>query len=108
MNGIFDNDTLLGGPGNDLLRDPSPLDQDSLFGGPDRDTLDARDGDGNDLVDGGPGSDDCSGDQNDRFVDCERIQRLPALGERSAQRRQGSIAKLGVFARSFLHKRGSR
>lgn len=76
MNGIFDDDTLLGGTGNDLLRDPSPLDQDRLFGGPGRDTLDATDGGGDDLIDGGPGSDDCSGDEGDRFVNCERIQRL--------------------------------
>ncbi|MBW3639206.1 MAG: hypothetical protein KY451_05075 [Actinobacteria bacterium] len=76
MNGIFDDDTLLGGEGNDLLRDPSPLDTDLLDGGPGRDTLDATDGDGNDLVDGGPGSDDCSGDLTDRFVNCERVQRI--------------------------------
>ena len=76
MNGIFDDDTLLGGSGNDLLRDPSPLDKDRLFGGSGRDTLDARDGDGDDLIDGGTGSDDCTGDQNDQFVNCERIQRL--------------------------------
>ncbi len=75
MNGIFDNDTLFGGPGDDLLRDPSPLDKDRLFGGEGRDTLDATDVDGNDLVDGGPGDDDCTGDQNDTFVNCERIKR---------------------------------
>ncbi len=76
MNGIFDNDTLLGGTGNDFLRDTSPRDSDRLFGGPGRDTLDARDGDGNDFVHGGFGSDDCSGDQNDQFVNCERVQRF--------------------------------
>ncbi len=70
MNGMFDNDTLLGGTGDDLLRDGSPQDKDRLFGGPGRDTLDARDGDGNHLVNGGAGSDDCSGDRNDRFVNC--------------------------------------
>ncbi len=76
MNGIFDDDTLLGGTGNDFLRDTSPSDEDRLFGGPGSDTLDARDGGGDDLVDGGSGSDDCSGDQGDRFVNCERIQRF--------------------------------
>ncbi len=72
MNGIFDDDTLLGGTGNDLLRDGSPEDKERLFGGWGRDTLDARDGDGNDRVNGGPVRDDCSGDRNDRFVNCER------------------------------------
>ncbi len=76
MNGITDDDTLVGGTGDDLLRDGSPDDKDRLFGGPGKDTLDARDGDGNDLIDGGPGNDDCSGDKNDRFVNCERITRL--------------------------------
>ncbi len=76
MNGIFDDDTLRGGTGNDLLQDPSPGDKDRLRGGPDRDTLDARDGDGNDVVRGGRGSDDCSGDKGDRFVNCERVQRM--------------------------------
>ncbi len=75
MNGIFDDDTLLGGTGNDLLRDPSPLDKDRLFGGPGRDTLDATDQDGDDLVDGGPGDDDCSGDEGDQFVNCERVHK---------------------------------
>ncbi len=75
MNGIFDDDLLLGGTGDDLLRDGSPQDKDRLFGGRGRDTLDARDGDGNDLVNGGPGRDDCSGDRNDRFVNCEQVQR---------------------------------
>ena len=75
MNGIFDDDLLLGGTGDDLLRDASPDDKDRMFGGPGKDTLDARDGGGDDLVDGGPGKDDCSGDQGDRFVNCERVQR---------------------------------
>lgn len=76
MNGIFDDDTLLGGDGEDLLRDASPLDADRLFGGGGTDTLDARDGDGKDLVDGGPGRDDCTGDAADVFQGCERIHRL--------------------------------
>ncbi len=76
MNGIFDDDTLIGGTGNDLLRDGSTQDKDRLFGGWGTDTLDARDGDGGDLIDGGPGRDDCSGDSSDRFVNCERITRL--------------------------------
>ena len=76
MNGIFDNDTLFGGAGDDLLRDTSTGDRDRLFGGHGDDVLDARDGIGSDLVDGGPGKDDCSGDTDDRFVNCERITRL--------------------------------
>ncbi len=76
MNGIFNDDTLLGGTGDDLLRDSSPQDRDRLFGGRGTDTLDARDRDGNDLIDGGPGDDDCSGDANDTFVNCERVTRL--------------------------------
>jgi Ca2+-binding RTX toxin-like protein len=76
LNGIFDDDTLLGGTGDDLLRDTSVADKDRLFGGPGKDTLDATDGDGDDLVDGGTGDDDCSGDSADRFVNCERITRL--------------------------------
>jgi Ca2+-binding RTX toxin-like protein len=73
MNGIFDDDLLLGGTGNDLLRDTSPRDSDRLHGGPDRDTLNARDGDGNDLIDGGHGDDECTGDPDDEFVNCERV-----------------------------------
>jgi hypothetical protein len=38
--------------------------------------LDATDGDGNDIVNGGPGSDDCTGDATDRFISCERINRI--------------------------------
>ena len=76
MNGIFDDDLLLGGPGDDLLRDTSPDDKDRLFGGPGKDTLEATDGDGDDLIDGGPGKDDCTGDRNDRFVNCERVERV--------------------------------
>ncbi len=76
MNGIANNDLLLGGTGDDLLRDGSPNDKDRLFGGRGKDTLDARDGVGSDLIDGGPGRDDCSGDRDDRFVNCERITRL--------------------------------
>ena len=75
MNGIFDDDILIGGTGNDLLRDPSPRDADRLYGEDGRDTLDARDGDGRDFIDGGHGSDDCSGDPTDHFVNCERIRR---------------------------------
>jgi hypothetical protein len=26
-------------------------------------------------VDGGPGDDDCSGDEGDRFVNCERVHK---------------------------------
>ena len=76
MNGIFDDDTLIGGTGDDLLRDGSPQDRDRLYGGPGKDTLEATDGDAGDLLDGGPGNDDCSGDKGDRFVNCERIQRI--------------------------------
>ncbi len=76
MNGIFDDDTLLGGTGDDLLRDGSPDDKDRLFGGRGTDTLDARDGAGDDLIDGGPGVDDCSGDANDTFANCERLTRV--------------------------------
>jgi Ca2+-binding RTX toxin-like protein len=76
MNGIFDDDTLIGGTGNDLLEDASPSDNDRLFGGQGSDRLDARDGDSHDLLDGGAGIDDCSGDMKDRFVNCENIHRL--------------------------------
>ena len=76
MNGIFDDDVLVGGTGDDVLRDASPDDKDRLFGGRDTDTLDARDGDSDDLIDGGPGDDDCSGDQNDTFVNCEQVTRV--------------------------------
>ena len=76
LNGIFDDDVLVGGTGDDLLRDASPMDTDRLFGGRGNDTLDARDADSGDLVDGGPGDDDCSGDQDDTFVSCERVTRL--------------------------------
>lgn len=75
MNGIFDDDLLLGGTGDDLLKDTSPDDKDRLYGGWGKDRLDARDGDGNDSIDGGPGTDQCTGDLNDRFVNCERITR---------------------------------
>ena len=76
MNGIFDDDVLVGGSGDDLLRDTSGQDADRLFGGRGNDTLDARDAGSDDLIDGGPGEDDCSGDQNDTFVNCEQITRL--------------------------------
>ncbi|MCA1711347.1 MAG: hypothetical protein LC789_06800 [Actinobacteria bacterium] len=76
MNGIADDDTLIGGTGNDLLDDPSPADKDRLFGGWGNDSLDARDGDGNDLINGGPGRDSCTGDATDTFVNCERIQHM--------------------------------
>lgn len=55
MNEMFDDDLLLGGTGDDLLRDGSPDDKDRLFGG--------------------SGKDDCTGDQSDRFVNCEKITR---------------------------------
>ena len=76
MNGIFDDDVLLGGTGDDLLRDGSADDRDRLFGGRGTDTLDARDGGSDDLVDGGAGEDDCSGDRDDTFVNCERVTRV--------------------------------
>lgn len=71
MNGIFDDDSLFGEAGNDLLRDNYPADKDRLFGGPGNDVLDARDGDGNDRIDGGPGKDSCLGDPGDRLDNCE-------------------------------------
>ncbi len=76
MNGISDDDVLVGGSGDDLLRDASPDDKDRLFGGRGNDTLDARDADSDDLIDGGPGEDDCSGDQEDTFVNCEQVTRV--------------------------------
>jgi Ca2+-binding RTX toxin-like protein len=72
----LDDDVLVGGTGNDVLRDGSPMDADRLFGGRDDDMLDARDGDSDDVIHGGPGEDDCSGDADDTFVDCERITKL--------------------------------
>jgi Ca2+-binding RTX toxin-like protein len=76
MNGIFDNDTLFGGTGDDLLRDTAARDKDRLFGEAGNDTLDARDGDTGDLIDGGTGNDSCSGDNGDSFVNCETITRV--------------------------------
>lgn len=69
--GTDEADTLFGGPGDDLLRDASPLDKDRHYGGPGNDTIDARDGDSGDLVDGDPGKDACSGDPGDSFIRCE-------------------------------------
>lgn len=71
LSGITDDDTLLGGEGNDLIEDPAPLDSDKLFGGPGNDTLNAKDGDGRDIVDGGPGIDSCIGDPGDTLTNCE-------------------------------------
>jgi hypothetical protein len=76
MNGIFDDDVLIGGSGDDVLRDASPDDSDRMFGGTGADLLDATDGDADDLVDGGPGEDDCSGDADDTFVNCEKITKV--------------------------------
>jgi RTX calcium-binding nonapeptide repeat (4 copies) len=53
-------------------------DRDRLFGGGGPDKLLANDKDGRDVLRGGQGRDRCFGDQGDRFVNCEEINRALA------------------------------
>ena len=85
IDGGAGGDLMVGGPGDDnrvceftAFVDP----QAAMTGGPGDDWIDGGPGDDtmngifdNDTLVGGPGSDD-SGDKGDRFVNCERVQRI--------------------------------
>ena len=65
---IFAN--LYGPDGYFRATDP---DRDKAYGNRGPDYINATDGDDEDYVDGGRGHDECFGDEDDVFVDCEEV-----------------------------------
>ena len=71
-----DNDTVLGGGGNDVIdaQEGTVPDTDTIFAGKGNDIVFVQENDGTfDSVDCGPGTDTVFADDNDLLTNCERI-----------------------------------